>query len=628
MISMLSHRRHSPIGAEIVKNQGVHFRVWAPAAHSVEVVLEGKTAYFLEKEEEGYFSGLIAEAAAFTLYQLRLNQNPTLYPDPASRFQPQGPHGPSQVIDPTTYSWKDQHWLGVPSERRVIYEMHIGTFTPQGTFASAERELLELVDLGITILEIMPINEFPGKFGWGYDGVNLFAPTHLYGSPDEVRHFVDHAHALGLSVILDVVYNHFGPDGNHMRAFSSHYFSMKHFTEWGEAINFDGPDSKPVREFYLTNARYWIEEFHFDGLRLDATQNIYDDSSPHILAEISQTVRQVAAPRLIYLMSENELQETKMVHSIEEGGYGLDALWNDDFHHTAHTRLTGHNEFYYKDYLGTPQEFISSIKYGYLYQGQWYLLKAKQRGSSSLHLPPTAFINFIQNHDQIANTAHGLRIQKLTDPGNYRTMTALLLLAPGTPMLFQGQEFAASTPFYYFADHVSELSKLVYRGRREYFKYFPSIADTQIQANIPEPQALTTFRDCKLKFAERTLHAENYHLHRDLLKLRHHDPVFSQSRINGVDGAVIGSDAFILRYFGEEDTRLVIINFGIDLLLSPAPEPLLAAPAGTQWKILWSSEDLRYGGGGIPPLTTNQTWRIYGHSALVLIPIYQESQQL
>lgn len=624
--------RRLPIGAEVVSD-GVHFRVWAPKAKTVEVVLENQSsqttktplAFRLDPEDKGYFSGLVKEATDGTLYHFRINEEGSLYPDPASRYQPQGPHGPSQVIDPSKYKWNDQHWKGVTFEGRVLYEMHIGTFTQQGNWNSAKQELLELADLGITIIEMMPVNEFPGQFGWGYDGVNLFATETVYGSPDDLRDFIDHAHSLGMAVILDVVYNHFGPDGNYLRAFSDHYFTHRYITEWGDAINFDGPDSEEVREFYIANAGFWIDEYHFDGLRIDATQNIYDTSTPHILTQISQQVRKVAPNRQTYIVAENEFQQTELVQPIEEGGCGFDALWNDDFHHTALVRLTGRNESYYTDYLGTPQEFISTIKYGYLYQGQWYLWQKKRRGTPSLHLNPAAFINFVQNHDQIANSAHGLRLQLLTDPGNYRAITALMLLAPGTPMLFQGQEFAASSPFHYFADHVPELSELVFKGRKEFFKQFASIATPEIQARLPSPSSIETFNQCKLNFLEREYHSKEYALHRDLLRLRRNDSVFSIPRLGGVDGAVLGHDAFALRYFGDyEDARLVIINFGVDFPLSPAPEPLLAPPKGTQWEILWSSEDPRYGGGGTPPLSTNEYWRMIGHAAVVLIPKSKE----
>lgn len=622
-------KRRLPIGAEIVP-EGVHFRLWAPAADQVDLVLEASSpsVFPLAKEKEGgYFSGLITQAQEGSLYRFRLNQQPALYPDPASRYQPQGPHGPSQVINPTSFLWTDHAWKGVQLEGRVVYEMHIGTFTQQGTWSSAKRELLELADLGISIIEMMPINEFVGQFGWGYDGVNLFAPTHLYGHPNELRDFIDHAHALDIAVILDVVYNHFGPDGNYLPCFSPHYMTDRYATEWGDTINFDGPESEYVREFFITNANYWIEEFHFDGLRIDATQDFYDSSPLHILAEITTKVREAAPHRRTYLVAENESQETEHVHPIKEKGYGLDALWNDDFHHTALVRLTGHHDGYYADYMGSPQEFISAIKYGYLYQGQWYSWQQKKRGTTSLHLPPQAFINFIQNHDQIANSAHGLRIHLLTDPGNYRAMTALLLLAPGTPMLFQGQEFAASTPFYYFADHRPEIAELIFQGRRDFFKQFSSIAVPEIQANLPPPSALDTFLKSKLNFLDRELHPKEYALHRDLLRLRRNDLIFNRPCLGGIDGAVLNPDAFVIRYFGnnQDDTRLLMINFGIDYRLSPAPEPLLAEPRGTDWEILWSSEDIRYGGGGTPPLNTNQYWSLPGHAAMVLIPKQKRS---
>lgn len=621
--------RRMPIGAEIQPDGGVHFRVWAPDCKQAAVVIEGQSdkghstpvTIELQQEEKGYFSGFVKEASAGTLYRFKLNGKDELYPDPASRFQPEGPHGPSQVIDPSTFKWMDQNWKGVKLEGRVLYEMHVGTFTQQGTWLSAKRELLELADLGATIIEMMPVSEFPGQFGWGYDGVNIFAPTHLYGNPDDLRSFIDHAHAVGIAVILDVVYNHFGPDGNYLPSFTKHYFTKHYITEWGDAINFDDEGSEGVREFILSNAAYWVEEFHFDGLRLDATQVIFDNSDDHILKEIKQVVDKKAGGRSTYVIAENEPQHSVLVRPVEEGGYGLDALWNDDFHHTALVRLTGRSDAYYKDYLGSPQEFISTFKYGYLYQGQWYLWQQKKRGQTNFHLNPACFVNFIQNHDQIANSAHGFRIHQLTDPGNYRAMTALFILAPSTPMLFQGQEFAASTPFYYFADHKPELSELVFKGRKEFFQQFACIAVPEIQAGIPIPSNPETFNKCKLNFTERHLHAADYNLHRDLLRLRRQDLVFNTPRRGGLDGAVLRHDALVLRFFGTDgDARLLIVNFGVDFTLSPAPEPLLAPPEGTEWIRLWSSEDPCYSGGGTPPLSTDSHWKVLGHSAVVLIP--------
>lgn len=631
-MSILQLSRRLPIGAEIQLNGQVHFRVWAPRRKTVEVILENlhsihstqdpvNQTFSLKPEEDGYFSGLIEQATEGSLYRFRLDQEEQLYPDPASRYQPHGIHGPSQVINPSKFQWTDQNWKGVPKQGRILYELHVGTFTQKGTWMSAKQELLELADLGVNIIEMMPVCEFAGEFGWGYDGVDLFAPYHHYGSPEDLRDFINHAHHLGIAVILDVVYNHFGPDGSYLKVFSEDYFTSSYITEWGDAINFDDKNSKPVREFFLTNASYWIDEFHFDGLRIDAVQNIYDRSTPHILVEIVQKIREKSLHESTYNIGENERQQTQLVIPVEEGGYGLDAVWNDDFHHTALVRLTGRNEAYYSDYLGTPQEFISTAKYGYLYQGQWYFWQKKYRGTQNFALDPNVFINFIQNHDQIANSAHGLRIHQLTDPGNYRTMTALLLLMPGTPMLFQGQEFASSSPFYYFVDHNPELASLIFKGRIDFFKQFASLATPEIETGIPVPNDRETFNKCKLNYQERHLHKHEYLLHRDLIKLRRNDSVFNDPQPQGIDGAVLSSDAFLLRFFGKnEETRLLIINFGIDLHLSPIPEPLLAAPIDTRWDMLWSSEHPRYGGGGILPLSTDEYWKMPGHTAIVLIP--------
>ncbi len=614
-------RRRLPVGAEVQPEGGAHFRVWAPRRRRVAVVLEGGGAFELEPEEGGYFTGPVAAARAGTLYRFRLGDSDRLYPDPASRFQPDGPHGPSQVIDPAAFRWTDGDWRGPARQGQVIYEMHLGTFTPEGTWESAARQLPELAELGITMLEVMPVADFPGRFGWGYDGVDLFAPCRLYGPPDDMRRFVDRAHALGLAVILDVVYNHFGPDGNYVREFAEHYFTDRHTTEWGEPINFDGPDAGPVREFYLANAGYWVDEFHLDGLRLDATQNIYDDSADHILAAIGRRVREAARGRRTYLVAENEPQHVKLVRPPEQGGYGLDALWNDDFHHTALVALTGHNDAYYTDYLGTPQEFISALKWGYLYQGQRYRWQKKRRGTPALDEPPAAFVNFLANHDQVSNSARGLRPHQLSSPGRFRAMTALLLLAPQTPMLFQGQEFAASSPFYYFADHHNDLAELVRRGRAEFLGQFRCVADPAIQKGIPAPHDPGTFQRCKLDLSERTAHAGAYALHRDLLRLRRTDPVFSRPRPRGIDGAVLGPTAFVIRYFADDgDDRLLLVNLGRDLRLDPAPEPLLAPPEGKGWQVYWSSEDPRYGGGGTAPPETEEGWRVPGEAALVLVP--------
>jgi maltooligosyltrehalose trehalohydrolase len=625
--------RRLPAGAEVLSEGGVHFRVWAPRRKKVEVIIEGgpgvkpesaHRAVALEPEGAGYFSGVVRGATAGTLYRYRLDGGDS-YPDPASRFQPEGPHGPSEVIDPSAFAWTDHEWQGVRIEGQVIYEMHVGTFTKEGTWEAAAGQLKELADVGITVIEVMPVHEFPGRFGWGYDGVGLFAPEHLYGEADDFRRFVDKAHSSGVAIILDVVYNHLGPDGNYLRQYSDHYFTDRHVTDWGEAINFYDEHSEPVREFFISNAGYWVDEFHLDGLRLDATQNIYDENEDHILAAIVRRAQAAARPRSIITVGENEPQHTKLVRPPEQGGYGLDALWNDDFHHSAVVALTGHNQAYYTDYRGSPQEFISALKWGYLYQGQRYKWQEQRRGTPGLDLNPASFVTFIENHDQLANSGRGERMHRLASPGIYRAMTALMLLGPGTPMLFQGQEFAASNPFLYFADHEPDLGKLVRDGRLEFLAQFPSLALPEMQALIADPCDIETFNRSKLDFSDRERHKEIYAMHRDLLKLRRQTPPLRSQRPRAMDGAVLGHEAFVLRFFGEAaDDVLLVVNFGPDLELEIAPEPLLAPAEGKRWQTLWSSEDPRYGGLGTPPLDTAAGWRIPGNAAVALHPIEAE----
>ena len=618
--------RRLPVGAEPSPEGGVHFRVWAPRRRRVEVVFEdGGDAVALRPEGGGYFAALAGEARAGDEYRFRLDGEQQLYPDPASRFQPEGPHGPSRVVDSQTYQWADHAWRGAALKGQVVYELHTGTFTPEGTWEAARRELRELAACGVTCVEMMPVADFPGRFGWGYDGVNLFAPSRLYGEPDDLRRFVDEAHARGVAVILDVVYNHLGPDGNYLKQFATEYFSARYQTEWGEALNFDGEGSAEVREFFLANAAYWVEEFHFDGLRLDATQQIFDASGEHIIAAVTRRVREAARGRATIVVGENEPQHARLVRPAERGGYGLDGLWNDDFHHSAMVALTGRNEAYYTDYEGRAQEFVSAVKYGFLFQGQRYKWQKARRGAPALDLAPEAFISFIQNHDQIANSGRGDRVHKLTSPGRLRAMTALTLLAPSTPMLFQGQEFAASAPFFYFADHGAELAAKVRDGRLEFLSQFPSLDTVEARRYQPAPADAATFERCKLDLSEREKHAEVYALHKDLLRLRREDAVFRRQRRRGVDGAVLAPEAFVLRFFDDEDgadgDRLLLINLGPDLRLDPAPEPLLAPPAGALWETLWSSESVAYGGCGTAPLDTEENWRIPGHAAVALKPI-------
>lgn len=614
-VSTSKATRRLPVGAETFEGGGVGFRVWAPKRQQVRLVLASETLD-LDPETNGYFSIFVEKARAGDLYRFRLDDDDYLYPDPASRFQPEGPHGPSQVIDPSAFRWTDSEWRGATPESQIVYEMHIGAFTAEGTWNSACECLEELADMGITMIELMPVADFNGRWGWGYDGVDLFAPTRLYGTPDEARAFVDRAHSLGLGVVLDVVYNHLGPDGNYLKSFAEEYFTDDYQNDWGEAIDFTSP---PVREFYLANASYWIDEYHFDGLRLDATQDIHDPSEEHILSAIGKKVRAASGRRGSWIVAENEPQQSSLVRAAESGGTDLDALWNDDFHHSAMVRLTGRSEAYYTDYRGNPQEFVSAAKYGYLYQGQRYKWQKQRRGSPALDLDYWHFVNFIQNHDQVANTARGQRPNVLASPALYRAVSALFILMPGTPMLLQGQEYGASTPFFYFCDYEGELSDQVYEGRRKFLRQFRSLAQPEVQAMLVNPCDVSTFQQSKLDPAERRRNTALRALYKDLISLRRKDPVLRNPKRGSVDGAVLSPDAFLLRYFSQEHgDRLLLVNMGRDLQLDPAPEPLLAPPEKRIWSVLWSSEAVVYGGSGTFPPDSRDNWRLPGQSAMLM----------
>jgi maltooligosyltrehalose trehalohydrolase len=610
------NRRRLPVGAEVV-DAGVHFRVWAPRTRRLDVVLDGRSVS-LEPEPDGYFAAHIAGIQAGVRYRLRLDGG-GVFPDPASRYQPEGPHGPSQIVDPSRYRWTDDAWRGASIEGQVLYEMHVGTFTPEGTWRSAS-EALERLRGVCSVIEMMPIADFAGDFGWGYDGVDFFAPAHKYGTPDDLRAFVDRAHGLGFGVILDVVYNHAGPDGNYLAQFSDSYFSDRHTTDWGGAINYDGLGSREVREFFLANAGYWIDEYHFDGLRLDATDAIHDESDPHLLREIGQRVREAARGRSTIVVAENEPQDARLVRPTKDGGYGLDGVWNDDMHHAAYVALTGRAEAYFSDYRGSPQELVSAAKQGYLFQGQVYSWQKARRGSPTRGVEPWRFVNYLESHDQVANTGSGRRLHECSHPGRMRALTAYLLLGPGTPMLFQGQEFGSSAPFLFFAQHDDrQLAAAVARGRAEFLRQFPSAGAAESE-RTNDPADPATFSQCKLGAGHRP--DEWLALHRDLFRLRRDDPTIQAQGRHGVDGAVLGQRAFALRFFGQSDDadRLLVVNLGPDRRLLPAPEPLLAPVNGRAWSVLWSSEASRYGGEGVLSPDMEDGWRVRGESATLLAP--------
>jgi maltooligosyltrehalose trehalohydrolase len=555
-------------------------------------------------------------------YYFRVDGHPDLWPDPASRFQPEGPRGYSRVVDPSGFDWHDAAWPGISPKGQVLYELHVGTFTREGTWQAAQGHLGELAELGITVVHLLPVADFEGRFGWGYDGANLFAPTRLYGTPDDFRQFVDAAHGLGIGVILDIVYNHYSSTGEALlRPFADEYFSRRYKTDWGAAVNFDGEGAAEVRAFFLANAEYWIREFHLDGYRVDATQSIEDDSPRHFLLDLTQTARAAAPHKQLLIVGENEPQRGKLVRSENAGGYELDTVWNDDFHHAAMVRLTGRREAYYTDYCGTAEEFIACARWGFLFQGQRYQWQKKGRGTPALDLRAQNFVTFLQNHDQLANSARGERIHQLASPGRFRAMTAVHLLSPQTPLLFQGQEFAASAPFLYFNDCHGEQRMQVRAGRAKFLAQFPSLATKDMQARLIDPADATTFEKSKLNHDERRLHATTYQLHRDLLRLRRDDPVLSRHDASELHGAALTPDSFFFRYLPPTgETRLLLVNLERELRFESIAHPLIAPPEGMRWALLWSSEDPAYGGGGTPELDTPDGWRIPGESAVLLSP--------
>jgi maltooligosyltrehalose trehalohydrolase len=608
------------LGASHLGDGKTRFRVWAPDRRLVDVVIEQgpeRTAVPMSRDAQGYFE-VVHPASPGQRYRFRLDGGEA-FPDPCSRFQPEGPHGPSEIVDPAAFPWSDGDFPGLTIKGQVIYELHVGAYTPEGTFAALERELPALKDLGVTCLEVMPINTFPGRFNWGYDGVGLFAPCAVYGRPEEVKHFVDAAHRLGLGVILDVVYNHLGPSGNYLGQFARAYFSDRYPKEWGDPPNFDGERREPVRDFFLQNACYWVSEYHFDGLRVDATQSLYDASARTITDELEERVRAITRRPMI-LIGENEPQDETLVKRRDEGGFGYDAIWVDDFHHAARVALTGSREAYLADYQGTPQELVSCALRNALFQGQWYEWQKKPRGGAMREVGAERAVFFLQNHDQVANQLQGSRLQSCAGLPRARALTAFWLLLPQTPLLFMGQEFFASTPFLFFTDHEPDLQRTVARGREGFLSQFPS-AKEAIESGFYPPSGEEAFRTSKLNLGERRLHAGTLLLHKELLRLRREDPVFARQDGRTIEAAVLGPSALALRYRGgEAGDRLVLLNLGAQLDLAPCPEPLLAPPRPGRWGLLLASEESRFGGSGVDVPDGRGRWKLPGQCTLVLTP--------
>jgi maltooligosyltrehalose trehalohydrolase len=520
-----------------------------------------------------------------------------------------------------------------------MYELHIGTFSPEGNWAGAIAKLPALRDLGVTVIEVMPVAEFSGDFGWGYDGVAWYAPTRLYGKPDDFRAFVDRAHALGMGVILDVVYNHLGAVGDYSARFCRHYVGHTP-TEWGNGMNYDGEQSAAVRALAVDNAVYWIQDFHLDGLRLDAIQAILDHSAEHLVTTLARATRAAAGKRRLLLVGENEPQDARLVRQHTEPGVGsgLDALWNDDFHHTALVTLTGRRQGYFSDYLGQSREWLAAVRHGFLFQGQRSAWQKQGRGHSTRGLAMNAFISFLENHDQVANSLWGARVWQQSSPAHHRAMTTLLLLGPWTTLLFQGQEWNSSAPFLFFAQHDQPLAGQVAQGRATFLAQFPGCATPEAQKMLRIPAEPATFQDSHLRWDERELplHARALRLHTDLLRLRREDPTLGVNAPAGVtiETAALTPQCGVLRYFVDglvsgtsARERLLLVNFGPDLDLDRAAEPLLSPPTEPGhgcWRMAFNSEDPIYGGHGCAePDSAERGWLIPGGAAVLLTPMAQ-----
>lgn len=570
----------------VVTPQGVQFAVWAPAVRMVKACIETsggqRREVALQRGEGGWHAGLDTAGRVGDIYGFCLDGGP-VRPDPASRGQVEGVHGRSLVVDAASFVWTDQSWRRPAFRNLVIYELHVGAFTEAGTFLAAIEKLPLLREMGVNAIEILPIADFPGRWNWGYDGVLIYAPAQAYGSPEDFRSLVNAAHAAGLAVILDVVFNHFGPDGNYLRAYSPSYFSTHHATPWGDGFNFDGEGREVVRQFFTDNPIYWMEDFHVDGFRFDATHEIKDDSTPHILAEMVSLVH----ARGGYAIAEDSRNEGLLIE--RSGGMGFDAVWADDFHHAARVSQTKESQAYYQDFSGTLEEVIECMRHGWLYCGQMSKFLGKTRGTRPRDVLPSAFIHCLSNHDQTGNQALGKRISSLVSPGAYRMLSMLLCFTPCTPMLFMGQEWAASSPFLYFCDHQPDLGKAITEGRRREFSGFSEFSEL----TIPDPQAETTFLHSKLNWAERTKDAcrKVVDLYRCCLAWRARHSAFRPISWRSWE-ITLHADRVGLILFRESGRQFLLC-----FALSKAG--IVPPWEGENWELVLSSQETRFGGAGL-----------------------------
>jgi malto-oligosyltrehalose trehalohydrolase len=582
-----------PFGAEI-NAEGVRFALWAPAHERIALQITGQRDNLpMQRVAAGWHKLTTSRAASGTRYRFVLPDG-TPVPDPASRFQPDDVHGASEVIDPRAYAWGDAQWRGRPWNEAVVYELHLGCFTEAGSFVSAIERLAHLRELGVTAIEIMPLADFPGGRNWGYDGVLPFAPDSSYGNPQQLKALIDAAHGQGLMVLLDVVYNHFGPEGNYLSLYAPQFFSARHHTPWGAAINFDGENSRTVREFFIHNALYWLTEFHFDGLRLDAAHAILDDGPVHFLAELAQRARSAVPDRHVHLVLENE---DNQAHFLERDAHGkarlFSAQWNDDTHHALHAAASGDAEGYYSDYVGQSERLGRSLAQGFAFQGELMPYRGSPRGEPCAHLPPCAFVAFIQNHDQIGNRAFGERITALAPSAAVRAIAAVYLLLPQIPMLFMGEEWHSASPFLFFCDFGAELGAAVVAGRRQEFARFPAFRDEAMRARIPDPQAPQTFGDSKLDWSELDTAeaAVTLNWYRDLLAVRRRHIVPLLPELRAGEYRVLGPSSVLVRWQGSGTTELTLmanLNDQPGGEFPAAPGTLLWHEGRGAWSVRWS----------------------------------------
>ncbi len=595
-----------------VEGGGVRFRVWAPKREKVELFVESRPGLFeMTRDGDGYWAARVEGVGAGVRYGYRVD-GAGPFPDPASSSQPEGVHGLSEVVDASRFAWSDGDWRPPAASEAVVYELHVGTFTPGGTLVSAMERLGWLRELGVNVIELMPIAAFPGRWNWGYDGVSLFAPFAGYGTPEELCAFVDAAHAEGLAIILDVVFNHFGPDGNYTGVYSDAYLTGAHETPWGGAINFAAEDSAAVRAFYRENVLHWLHVYHFDGFRFDATHAIFDGSGKHILAELSDAARTMGRQGIVpLLIAETHENDPRYVLSTAGGGFGFDAVWADDFHHCARTAVVDEHEGYFQNFDGALETLARCLRQGFLFEGQENAF-SEMRGKRARDVPWHSFVYCLQNHDQVGNRAFGERLSTTAALADVRALTTLMLLLPQIPMLFQGQEFFATTPFLYFTDHSEPLGGLVVEGRRREFGAFTAFRDERVRELIPSPQDPATFKRSKLHWVESSgPGALAAGLHRELLRLRRELPVLRQSRAErGTIETSVHGDAMSVTIANEAGRAAIVLNLGAET----------SVPVGiANGQVALSSEEGRFGGTGREPELRGGFLWTPGHCATLSI---------